>query len=266
MFPKLVEWGSFYLPTYGVLVAAAFLVAIWLTVRLGKRAGLSAELVTNLAVYCALAGMLGAKLLMFIFDWQKYASGELELFAFSTLQAAGVYQGGLLLALLTAYLYMRHMNMPKLLTCDVFAPGLALGHAVGRLGCFSAGCCWGQQCDRSWAVTFRDPDAHELTGVPLGIPLHPTQIYEAAAELLIFALLLWYIRRPHKTGTVIGLYLVLYSVARFVVELYRHHDQALPFGGPWSLTQWISLATLGIGIWLVVKPGVRQRGEQLRRA
>jgi phosphatidylglycerol---prolipoprotein diacylglyceryl transferase len=253
MFPKLVEWGSFYLPTYGVLVAIAFLIAIWFTGRLGKRAGLSQELITNLAVYCALAGMIGAKLLMFVFDWKIYASDPSQIFTFSTLQAAGVYQGGLLLALITAVLYMRHMHMPKLLTSDVFAPGLALGHAIGRLGCFSAGCCWGQQCDRSWAVTFRNPDAHELTGVPLGVPLHPTQLYESGAELLIFAFLLWYIRRPHKTGSVIGLYLVLYSIVRFIVEFYRNHEQALPFGGPWSITQWISLLTLALGIGLALK-------------
>ncbi len=254
MFPKLVEWGSFYLPTYGVLVAIAFLLAIWFTGRLGRQAGLSTELVTNLAVYCALAGMVGAKLLMFVFDWKIYAEDPSQIFTFSTLQAAGVYQGGLLLALLTAFLYMQRMKMPKLLTADVFAPGLALGHAIGRLGCFSAGCCWGLQCDRSWAVTFRNPDAHELTGVPLNVPLHPSQLYESGAELLIFAFLLWYIRRPHKTGTVIGMYLVLYSVARFAVEFFRHHDQALPFGGPWSLTQWISLLTLVLGMWLVLNP------------
>src|SRR5215210_7388338 len=198
MFPKLIEAGKFYLPTYGVLVAIAFLLAIWVTVKLGKRVGLRSDLITNLAVYCALTGMIGAKLLMFIFDWKLYASDPSQIFTFSTLQAAGVYQGGLLLSLLTAFLYMHRMKMPKLLTADVFAPGLALGHAVGRLGCFSAGCCWGQQCDRSWAVTFRNPDAHELTGVPLGIPLHPTQLYEAGAELLIFVFLYWYIRRPHK--------------------------------------------------------------------
>jgi phosphatidylglycerol:prolipoprotein diacylglycerol transferase len=254
MFPKLIDSGSFYLPMYGVLVATAFLVAIWITGRLGKRAGLSTELITNLAVYCALAGMIGAKLLMFIFDWQIYAADPSQIFTFSTLQAAGVYQGGLLLAFVTALFYMHRMSMPKLLTCDVFAPGLALGHAIGRMGCFAAGCCWGQQCDRSWAVTFRNPDAHELTGVPLGVPLHPTQLYEAGAELLIFLLLYYFIRRPHKTGNVIGLYLVLYSIVRFIVEFFRHHDQALPFGGPWSLTQWISLLTLAIGAWLISKP------------
>ena len=253
MFPKLIDTGGFYLPTYGLLVATAFLLAIWITGRLGARVGLRNELITNLAVYCALAGMIGAKLLMFAFDWSEYASDPSQLFSFSTLQAAGVYQGGLLLALLTAFFYMRRMHMPPLVTSDVFAPGLALGHFIGRLGCFAAGCCWGQPAHGAWSVTFTDADAHELTGVPLGVPLHPTQLYEAFAELALFAFLYWRFGRPHRPGTIIGLYLVLYSVVRLLVEFLRYHDQALPFGGPLSLTQWISAGTLLLGAALLAR-------------
>ena len=179
MFPKLIEIGGFYIPTYGVLVAIAFLVAISLTGKLAAKAGLKAESVTNLAIYCALVGMAGAKLLMFVFDWRTYLLNPREIFTISTLQAAGVYQGGLLLAILFAFLYMRHTGLPGLLTADVFAPGLALGHAIGRMGCLMAGCCWGSECQRPWAITFTNPEAHELTGVPLGVPLHPAQLYES---------------------------------------------------------------------------------------
>lgn len=254
MYPKLIEIGSFYLPTYGVLVALAFLLAIWVTGRLARKAGLNQEHITNLAIYCALAGMLGAKLLMLIFDWKLYASDPSQIFSFSTLQAAGVYQGGLLLALLFAFFYMRRMKMPALLVSDVFAPGLALGHFVGRLGCFAAGCCWGVECKRPWGVTFRNPDAHELTGVPLGVPLHPTQLYESFGELCLFAFLYWRFHREHRPGEIIGWYLVLYSIIRFAVEFWRHHEQALPFGLPLSITQWISLATLLAGMFLLFRP------------
>ncbi|HYP15552.1 MAG TPA: prolipoprotein diacylglyceryl transferase [Bryobacteraceae bacterium] len=257
MFPKLIEIGSFYLPTYGVLVALAFLCAIWVTSRIAKGFGLEPEQVTNLAVYCALAGMAGAKLFMFLFDWEIYARNPGQIFSLSTLQAAGVYQGGLLLALLVAFLYMRRTKMPALLTADVFAPGLALGHFIGRLGCFSAGCCWGTECNRSWAVTFRNPEAAELTGVPLNVPLHPSQLYEAFAELLLFFILYWFIRRPHRTGSVIGLYLAAYSLIRFAVEFFRHHEQALP-GGVLSLTQWISIGTLLLGLALLLSGRQRQ--------
>lgn len=254
MFPKLIDSGSFFIPTYGVLVAIAFLLAIWVTTRLARKARLDPEKVTNLAVYCALAGMLGAKLMMFLFDWRIYLSDPRQIFSFSTIQAAGVYQGGLILALIVALWYMRRVNLPALRTCDVFAPGIALGHAVGRLGCFAAGCCWGKECQRGLSVTFTNPEAHEFTGVPLGIPLHPTQIYESLSELLIFGFLYWQFHRPHRDGTIIGLYMVLYSVARFLVEFIRHHDQALPFGGPLSLTQWISIGTFLFGTWVLFRP------------
>lgn len=251
MFPKLIDLGGWFLPSYGVLVAIAFLVAIWLTTRLAVRCGLNAEKVTNLAVYCAIAGMLGAKLFMFLFDWRTYLLHPSEIFTRETLQAAGVFQGGLILAVLTAFVYMRRNGLPGLRTADVFAPGIAIGHGIGRLGCFAAGCCWGKECHLPWAVIFTRQDANDLTGVPLRVPLHPTQIYEAIAEALIFAFLLRYISREHKEGSVIGWYMVLYSFVRFCVEFVRNHEQDLVAG--LSLTQWISLATLGIGLWLILR-------------
>ena len=249
MFPKFISSGDFFLPTYGVMVAIAFLAALWLTKRLAVRAGLNADLVMNLGIYCALAGMLGGKLAMFLFDWRIYAENPREIFSFATLQAMGVYQGGLILALAVAFFYMRAKALPPLATMDVFAPGIALGHGIGRIGCFAAGCCWGKQCDRPWAVTFRNPDANLLTGVPLNIPLHPTQLYEAGAEFAILWFLYRRFHRPHRTGAIIGWYLLLYSLVRFGVEFFRHHDQGLILG--LSLTQWISAATFLLGVWLL---------------
>jgi len=133
MLPKLISIGSFYLPTYGVMVALAFLAGLGITVKLARRKGLNAELVTNLAVYVALAGMLGAKILMIVFDWHRYLANPGDIFSLATLQAAGVFQGGLILALVTAILYMRQQKMPMLGTSDAFAPGLALGHAIGKV-------------------------------------------------------------------------------------------------------------------------------------
>jgi phosphatidylglycerol:prolipoprotein diacylglycerol transferase len=253
MLPKLIDAGSFYLPTYGVIVAIAFLIAIWLTGKLARRVRLNAETVTNLAIYCALVGMLGAKLAMFAFDWRTYAAEPSRIFTMETLQAAGVYQGGLLLALVFAFVYMRRNALPGWLTADVFSPGLALGHAIGRLGCLAAGCCWGAVCQRPWAITFSNPDAHELTGVPLGVPLHPTQLYESLAEFVIFGFLYHRFARRSRDGEILGWYLALYSAVRFIVEFFRNHEQELVAG--LSLTQWISLGTLLVGIWLLVRPG-----------
>ncbi len=251
MFPKLIEVGGFFLPTYGVLVTTGFLLGLWITLRLARESGANGEAITNLAVSCALAGILGAKLGMFLFDSGYYAQHPEEIFSAGTLQAGGVFQVGLLLAVVVAWWYMRKTKLPGLATADLFAPGIALGHAVGRIGCFSAGCCWGAACDRPWAVTFTNPDASRLVGVPLGVPLHPTQLYEAAAEAVIFVVLWRFVHRPHRSGSVIGLYLVLYSTVRFLVEFVRAHEQSLKLG--LSNTQWISLALLATGIWLLLR-------------
>jgi phosphatidylglycerol:prolipoprotein diacylglycerol transferase len=132
-------------------------------------------------------------------------------------------------------------------TADVFAPAIALGHGIGRLGCFTAGCCWGIECQRPWAVTFTNPAANELVGVPLGRPLHPTQLYEAFAEFCIFGILYWRSGQPHRKGAIISLYLMLYSSARFVVEFFRFHEQGNLWGTPLDTSQWISIALFTVG-------------------
>lgn len=251
MFPKLIEVGNFFLPTYGVLVATGFLVALWLTVRLAKARGLSGEAVTNLGVYCALAGILGAKLGMFLFDTSYYIEHPGEIFSLSTIQAGGVFQVGLVAAVLVAWWYMRKKKLPGWTTADLFAPGIAIGHAIGRIGCFSAGCCWGAACERPWAVTFTNPDANRIVGVPLGVPLHPSQLYEAAAEAIIFLAVWRAVHKPHRDGAVIGLYMVLYSAARFLIEFVRAHEQSLKLG--LSNTQWISMALFCAGLWLMLR-------------
>jgi phosphatidylglycerol---prolipoprotein diacylglyceryl transferase len=252
MFPKIIEIGDFFLPTYGLLVALAFLAGLWIAGRLAKRAGLNPDRVMNLGIYCALAALVGAKLLLVIEDFSYYWNNPGDLFSMATLQAGGVFYGGLIAALLTAFLYMRRHALPGLLTADVFAPGIALGHSIGRVGCFAAGCCWGSECDRFWAVTFTNPEAHRLVGVPLGVPLHPTQLYEAFAELAIFFFLYWLFHRPHRSGQIIGLYLILYSSARFAIEFVRAHE---PGGvtGPLSNAQWMALGLICIGAWLTLR-------------
>jgi phosphatidylglycerol:prolipoprotein diacylglycerol transferase len=250
MFPRLLQIGSFSLPTYGLLVAVAFLTALWMTSRFAKERGLNSEKIVNLGVYCALAGMLGAKLLMIALD-PEYRAHPLEVFSFATLQSAGIFFGGFVLAIVFAFVYMQRQGLPPLLTCDVFAPGLALGHGIGRLGCFAAGCCWGKPTHLPWGVTFNNPDL--TTGVPTGIALHPTQLYEAFAEGAICLILVARMRRPHAPGAIIGLYLILYGFVRFGVEFLRAHDASNPLGGPFTLEQWISLAVAAAGIYLALR-------------
>jgi phosphatidylglycerol:prolipoprotein diacylglycerol transferase len=253
MLPQLVRIGSFSLPTYGALVAIAFLVALWMTSRFAKERGLSSEKVVNLGVYCALVGMLGAKILMIAMD-PEYRAHPSEIFSRATLQSAGIFFGGFIAALVFAYFYMRSQKLPVLSTADIFAPGVALGHGIGRLGCFAAGCCWGKPTSLPWAVTFTNPNT--TTGVPLGVPLHPTQIYEALAEAVICLVLVRKLKSEDRSGhgvpgRVIGLYFLLYGLVRFAVEFLRVHDESNPFGGPFVLEQWIALVVAVCGAWLV---------------
>lgn len=246
MYPNIFH--LWFLNTYGVLVAAAFLVALWIVGRLARKASLNADAITNLGLYCALAAIAGAKLMMFLVDAKYYTEHPGEIFSLESLQAGGVFYGGLIAALIVSWWYMRRMRLPLWKTADIFAPAIALGHGIGRLGCFSAGCCWGERCGLPWAVTFHSEAAHNRVGVPLDVPLHPTQLYEAFAEFAIFAILYWRVRKPHPPGAIISLYLILYSTVRFIVEFFRYHEQGNLFNGPLDTSQWISLLLFAMGV------------------
>src|SRR5947199_498928 len=129
MYPEIFHLS--FLHTYGVLVAIAFLAGLWMAGRFGRQAGLNVDSVTNLGIYCALAAIAGAKLMMFVVDLPYYIEHPREFFSLATLQAGGVFYGGLIAALAIAFWYMRKTKLPPLITADVFAPGIALGHGIG---------------------------------------------------------------------------------------------------------------------------------------
>jgi phosphatidylglycerol:prolipoprotein diacylglycerol transferase len=259
MLPKLIQIGTFYLPTYGVLVALAFLTALAIAGKLGRLQGLSRDAIMNLGIYCALAGIVGAKLFMIVLD-PYYRKNPGQIFTLSTLQSAGIWYGGFIVALVFAYFYMRSQGLPFLKTSDIFAPGLAIGHAIGRLGCFAAGCCYGKPTSLPWAVTYTSQDAN---GAPLGVPLHPTQIYEAAIESLICVVLYQRAKRQHKEGSIIALYLILSGIARFLIEFLRAHDEANPLGLALTLEQWISVAVCLTGLFLLLRHDQTSRPQSL---
>ena len=261
MFPHLLQIGSFSLPTYGILVALGFLAGLWLTTRLARRVGLASEAVLNLGVFCALAGIVGAKVLMILMS-PDYRAHPSQIFTLATLQSAGIFYGGLIAAIAAALWYMQRHHLPFLRTADQFAPGVALGHGIGRLGCFAAGCCWGKPASLPWAVTFTNPDS-VMSPDRLGVPLHPTQIYEALSEWIVCGILVLFIVRRHRDGQVLGLYLFLYGIARLIIEFYREHDSSNPLGLGLSLEQWIALALALAGAGLVAHirlPGARRIG------
>jgi phosphatidylglycerol---prolipoprotein diacylglyceryl transferase len=251
MYPRLLELGPISIYSYGLLLAAAFLAGLSLASRRARRQGLSPERMLDLGIYIIISAVVGGKLLLLLTDVRQYVQHPSELFSLA--QSGGVFYGGLILAVLVSVWYIRRHHMPLWQTCDVFAPGIALGHAIGRVGCLMAGCCYGRPTSAPWGIVFSDAFAASYVGTPLHVHLHPTQLYESAAELLILFTLLAMEKRGRRfAGRTIWAYVLLYAVSRFFIEFFRGDDRGVVFGV--STSQFISLilAPLAVGmlIWL----------------
>ena len=238
MYPELFSIGPITVYSYGVLLAASYLLGLRLAMSRAKRWGLDANRVLDLGIYIIIAALVGAKLMLLVVDFDQFRSSPGELLTLA--RSGGVFYGGLLLAVGVAFWFIARHRMPFWTTCDVFAPGIALGHVTGRLGCMAAGCCYGKPTDVPWAVIFTNPLAAANVGTPLGIPLHPTQLYEAGAELLILVLLLATERKGKPfAGRTFWLYMFLYAISRYIIEIYRGDPRGELFG--FSTSQFISL-------------------------
>jgi phosphatidylglycerol:prolipoprotein diacylglycerol transferase len=268
MFPQLFHYGRFFLPTYGLLVSIGVLIGLWISVRNSERLGIDGDRAWNLGILTVLSGIVGAKVLYVINDWSVYKDHPGEIFSLETLQAGGVFSGGLLAAFAAAAWYVWRNHLPPLGTCDAFAPGLALGHAIGRIGCFAAGCCFGKPTHHWWGVTFTNPLAFEITGTPLNHPLQPTQLFESAVELANFFILLWLLKRRKFDGQIIGAFMFLYGFARFFMEFLRGDPgRGSVFGGAMSGTQLIAIGLVLAGglIWWL-RPGAKRTPERTMSA
>jgi phosphatidylglycerol:prolipoprotein diacylglycerol transferase len=204
----------------------------------------------DLGIYLIIAALVGAKLMLVVVDFDYFRSQPRELL--SLVRAGGVFYGGLLAALGVAILLVRRYQLRIWTTADLFAPGIALGHVVGRLGCLMAGCCYGTPTSMPWAITFTNPLAASNVGTPLGIPLHPTQLYDAGAELLILVVLLATERRGKPfEGRTFWLYMLLYGISRFIVEFYRGDERGMIMGV--STSQFVSLLVVPLAIVMLLR-------------
>ncbi len=269
MYPELFSLGPITVYSYGVLLAISYLVGLWLAMRRARAWGLDANRVLDLGIYIIIAALIGAKLLLLVVDFNQFRQSPADLLSLA--RSGGVFYGGLILAVLVAFWYVHKHRLPLWTTCDVFAPGIALGHVTGRLGCLAAGCCYGRPTSLPWGITFTNPLAAANVGTPLGIPLHPTQIYEAGAELLILVVLLATERRGRPLpGRTFWGYMFLYAVSRYVIENYRGDPRGTVFG-IFSTSQFISLVlaplSLAMLVWLSkTAPTTPQEMHRRRKA
>jgi phosphatidylglycerol---prolipoprotein diacylglyceryl transferase len=242
MYPELVRLFGGGLHTYGVLIAVGFLLAVVMTTRQARREGTDPDRLLDLGFWLLVAGFVGARLLFILTDLEYYVgscrgtgaprtTGQI---VWDCTRALHVWEGGLVwyggfLAALGVGVWVLHRKRMKILrTADLIMPCVPLGHFFGRLGCFAAGCCFGKPTSSAIGVAFGPKslafsDLSDLLpkGAAATMPLHPTQLYEAFGELLIFFWLLWLGRRKRFDGQVLLAYLFIYPLLRTVVEVFR---------------------------------------------
>jgi phosphatidylglycerol:prolipoprotein diacylglycerol transferase len=269
MHPILFEIGGFPVYTYGVLLAAAYLLGLQFALVRARRRGLDPNRVMDLGIWIIVSALAGAKLLLLAVEWDTYGRNPRELL--TLVRSGGVFYGGLIAAVVVALWYLRRHRMPVWQVTDVFAPGIALGHVVGRVGCLFAGCCFGKPTTVPWAITFRNEYAAQNVGTPLNVPLHPTQLYEAGAELLILGLLLATERKGRAfPGRTFWGYMLLYGISRFIIEFFRGDSRGTV--GMFSTSQFVSLLIIPLSVIMLLylartrQPEPTSAGKRARAA
>ena len=229
MYPELFRIGTFPVTTYGIFLAVGMLLALYVASRLAARDGLPRERIYDLGLWVLVGGLVGSKLLMILVD------PDVHIFTLDFLRSGGVFYGSLIGGFLAVVILVPLYKLPFWKVADALAPGVALGQAFGRQGCFAAGCCWGKPTDLPWGVHFT-PLGNEYTGVPIfradgsDLHLHPTQLYESFIMLAVFGLLIYLHRHKKFDGQVLIAYGIIYSIVRFLIEFIRDDPRGDLFG------------------------------------
>ena len=229
MYPELFRIGTFPITTYGIFLAVGMLLALFVAARLGARDGLPRERIYDLGLWTLVGGLVGSKILMILVE------PDVQIFTLDFLRSGGVFYGGLIGGFLAVVILVQFHKLPFWKVADAFAPGVALGQAFGRQGCFSAGCCWGKSTTLPWGVHFSEL-GHEYTGVPIYGPdgsalhLHPTQLYESFIMFAVFGLLFYLHRKKKFDGQILFAYGIIYSIVRFSIEFIRDDPRGDLFG------------------------------------
>jgi phosphatidylglycerol:prolipoprotein diacylglycerol transferase len=238
MFPDLISIGPFTIHTYGFFVAVGFAVGILTAVRIGKSQGIPSQQVMDMAFVMIVWAIIGSRLFYVFINFSYYKAHLLD--TIKLWQGGLVFSGGLVATAAAMLWYLRRHHLSFWTTGDLWAPSLAFGQAIGRIGCFMAGCCYGQPTGTRWGVVFTNPKSL----APLNIPLYPTQVFEAFSLFAVFLILIFLHGKRKFEGQVFLWYLILHSTARLFVERFRGDDRGLVPGTEMSATQLVAILIL----------------------
>jgi phosphatidylglycerol:prolipoprotein diacylglycerol transferase len=264
MHPVLIGIAGFKISTYGVLVAAGYMLAIlWLKSQIRFMPNMDEDRFWALVYALFFGAILGGKILYVAVSWDQFASDPWSIIR--DFRYGFVFFGGLIGAVLMGLWAKWKLRIDFMATADFVGVALPMGHAVGRLGCLAAGCCYGKPTSLPWAVRLGGP-ASSTPEALWGVPLHPTQLYESIANAAIALLLLKYAlplakKKRLAPGTVFLAYVILYSIARFVNEFFRGDDRGWSYAGLW-VSQWVALGGIIVaGTLLIVREERRRRAS-----
>jgi phosphatidylglycerol:prolipoprotein diacylglycerol transferase len=256
MYPILFRLGGFTIYAYGFFVALGFVAGVVLANLKARKEGIPFDRVVDLFFYSVLSAILGSRILFVLIHLDAYRENPLGVFRIW--EGGLVFYGGLILAIGVSLAYMKWHRLPIWKWVDLFSPSIALGLFFGRIGCFFAGCCYGKETSLFWGVTFTDPNSLAR----LNVPLHPTQLYEATGSLAIFFFLNWMGRKKTFDGQVFWLFLLLYSTARFFIEILRDDPRGFLFGNSLSTSQGFGILLAMISIFMLFYLKRMQRKQQ----
>ncbi len=230
---------------YGVMMALAFLAGLWTATRRARLANVHGEIIADVTMWLMAGSIIGARFVYVTTYWkQEFAGGPFsEVFM---IQHGGlVFYGGLIGAAVTGFGYLAWKKLPIWKIADILAPSIALGSVFGRIGCLLNGCCYGRACDLPWAIHF--PADHETHGAGV----HPTEIYDALLNFLLYLALAWLFRRRKFDGQILALYFVGYALSRTTVEFFRGDYPADHiYAGLFTSAQLVSAPIFIVGIVL----------------
>jgi phosphatidylglycerol:prolipoprotein diacylglycerol transferase len=257
MFPDLFSIGPLTIHTYGLFMAAGFFFGMIVTLKIAKLEGITPQQIMDMGLNIIISAIVGSRLLYTLLNFTYYSENPVAIF--KIWEGGLVFSGGIIGVIIAMFWYAKRRNLSLLKIGDLWAPAAALGQAIGRIGCFMSGCCYGKPTDLKWGVVFTHPNSL----APLNIQLHPTQIYSSMSGFIIFFILLKIRSKKTFEGQVFLWFLILHSTARLAIERFRGDYRGFILNSDMSVTQLVTVFILiaSVVALMVLKPKTEKQSD-----